>query len=252
MHDNTAFAGKTVFVTGGARGIGAALARSFADHGAQLVLADLDLEQAQRTAAEIGIERSLGLHCDVGDEASVKSAFTAAAQRFGGVDVLVNNAGRHTLEYNAPVTQVSSARWQALLATNVMGIVHCVKAAVPQMRERGSGVILNLGSVSGFDVRTAYGVSKLAVRGLTRALAEELAPLGIRVNSLAPGLIDTDTVMRDLPTDRFQTFVEQAQLIHRRGTTQDLIGAVHLLCSPRGGFITGETLIVDGGFTRRI
>jgi len=108
-------------------------------------------------------------------------------------------------------------------------------------------VILNIGSVSGFAVSTAYGVSKLAVRGLTVALAEELAPLGIRVNSLAPGLVLTDTIREDLPSEQAAAFVQEAQLIKRDLSTDDLLGAVRLLCSDDGAFITGETLIVGGG-----
>jgi len=246
------FEGKIVFVTGGARGIGEALARSFADKGALVALADLDATATEATAAAIGADRALAVACDVSSRASVADAMARCDARFGGIDILINNAGRHTLTYNREVTALDEAQWAEMIGTNIMGVVNCSTVAAAAMRRRGGGAILNVDSVSGYEVRTAYGVSKLAVRGLTVALAGELASDNIRVNGVAPGLIRTATVEQDLPPERARHFVEALQLIKRDGRVEDLFGVVHLLCSDEGSFITGETVIVGGGFARHV
>src|SRR5262249_10353813 len=158
------FTDKTVCVTGGAKGIGETLSKAFSAAGANVVVCDIDIGAAQQLCAALGSERALALHCDVADRASVAAAMQQCESRFGGLDILINNAGLHTSAYNRPVTQVPPALWTRLLDVNIHGVVNCSSSAAELMRRRGGGAIVNIGSVSGFDVRTAYGVSKLAVR----------------------------------------------------------------------------------------
>ncbi|SCW90527.1 3-oxoacyl-[acyl-carrier protein] reductase [Sphingobium faniae] len=245
------FEGQTVFVTGAARGIGEVLATAFAAEGAHVAIADIDGDAASTAARRIG-GRAIGLRCDVAERASVESAMAQTQKQFGGMDILVNNAGLHTRHYNRPVTVVPQDAWERMLKVNVLGLVNCATMAAPLLRQRGGGVILNMSSVSGFDLSTAYGVTKLAVRGLTVALAEELAPQNTRVNAIAPGLIHTDTIVGDMDEGATEAFIEQRQLIRRAGMPTDLTGAALFLCSGEAGFITGETLMVGGGFARRV
>lgn len=244
------FDNKSIFVTGGARGIGAAIGAAFAAEGARVTLADIDADAARDTAARIN--GAIGIACDVADRASVETAMDEAQDRLGGVDILINNAGLHTRQYNRPVTIVPQDAWERMLAVNIMGLVNCATVAAPLLATRGGGAILNMSSVSGFDVSTAYGITKLAIRGLTVALAQELAEKGTRVNAIAPGLIHTDTIVGDMAQGATDAFVTQRQLIQRAGMPADLTGAALFLCSAEAGFITGETLIVGGGFARRV
>ena len=245
------YAAKSVFVSGGARGIGEAIATAFAAEGATVTLADTDVDAARGTAARIGKDRALAVGCDVSSRASVIEAMAVAEARWGGLDVLFNNAGLHTRMYNSPVTALSEETWARMIAVNLMGAVNCAAVAAPYLAKRGGGVILNNSSVSGIDVRTAYGVTKLALRGLTIALAHELAGQGTRVVAIAPGLIHTDTIVADLGRGGAEAFINSAQLLKRPGMPQDLIGAALFLCSEEAAFITGETLVVSGGYAGR-
>jgi 3-oxoacyl-[acyl-carrier protein] reductase len=244
------FAGKSVFVTGGARGIGAAIAGAFAAEGAVVTVADKDEDAAIETAGRIG-PSALGLGCNVTSRAAVAEAMAEAERNWGGIDVLFNNAGLHTRRYNSPVTQVSEELWAEMLQVNLMGAVNCATVAAPMLARRGGGAILNNSSVSGIDVRTAYGITKLALRGLTVALARELAGQGTRVNAIAPGLIQTDTIMADLGEAAVDSFVDQVQWLRRPAMPTDLAGAILFLCSDEASFITGETLVVSGGYATR-
>ena len=239
-------AGKVVFITGGARGIGAALGRGFADEGAKVALADLDLEAGLATAAQIG-EAAVAMCCDVTNRGSIAAAMEEAVRQFGGIDILVNNAGRHQFDVNLPPTQLSPEKWRSILDVNVMGVVNASFCALPFLRKRGGGVILNLGSYSGYVVDTAYGVTKLAVRGLTVAMAQELGPDNIRVNAMAPGLIASETIRQDVPQTVQDHFVGKVQLIKRLGVPEDLVGLAKFLCSSLSNFMTGETVLISGG-----
>jgi NAD(P)-dependent dehydrogenase (short-subunit alcohol dehydrogenase family) len=178
-------ANAVAFITGGARGICEALAWGLVADDAKVVLADLDLA-TKETVGKIG-GNAHAVHCDVTDRASIAAALQDAVEHFGGLDILINNAGRHHLDLNLPCTQLSPEKWRSILDINIMGVVNCSTAVVPFMRQRNGGVILNMASYSGYVVNTAYGVTKLAVRGLTVALAQELALDNIRVNAVAPG-----------------------------------------------------------------
>lgn len=242
---------RIAFITGGARGIGRAFADALVEDGDRVVLADIDVPAARRASEEIGAERAVGLECDVADPESVERAVAAAVERFGRIDILINNAALHLMAWSRPVTEVSTQQWRQILDVNVVGIVNCARACRPHLREVG-GVIVNISSVSGFTSVDTYGVTKLAVRGLTVALAKELAPDGIRVNCIAPGPMDTEAAMADVPESLLRDFIENRQMIKRQGRVADLIGALRLFCSPASSFITGETLIVGGGYPIRI
>lgn len=244
--------GKVAFVTGGARGIGRTLAEGFIASGAHVVLADIDEQAASAAAEKLPAGRALAVRCDVTDRDSVAAAIAATVARFGGLDILVNNAARHHFDVNVPPTQLAPEKWRTILDVNVMGTVNCSALASSEMRKRGGGAILNLSSVAGYDVSTSYGVTKLAIRGLTMAMAAELAPDNIRVNGIAPGFMDSETVMNDVPREVAEMFINDFQLIKRQGRMTELIGAARLLCSDDGSFITGETIMVGGGASRHI
>jgi NAD(P)-dependent dehydrogenase (short-subunit alcohol dehydrogenase family) len=174
------------------------------------------------------------------------------ANAIGGVDILINNAGLHLTEYAKPVTDLSTELWRRLLDVNVIGIVNCARACRPPMRARGGGVIVNISSMAGFKAQNAYGISKLAVRGLTVALAQEFGDDNIRVCGVEPGLVDSETAMRDFPEDRRERYVNQVQFVKRLGRVEDIAKAVHFLCSDAASFITGDTILVSGGALPRI
>ena len=156
------------------------------------------------------------------------------------------------MAWSRPVTEVTTAQWRDILDVNVLGIVSCARACRPHLRASGSGTILSISSVSGFTSVDVYGITKLAVRGLTVALAKELAEDGIRVNCIAPGPMDTEAALADLPESLVRDFIDSKQLVKRQGRVGDLVGAMRFFCSPASSFVTGETLIVGGGFPLRV
>lgn len=241
------FAGKVVLVTGGGRGIGYAIAERLAGEGATIAVADIDPGVAADAAATLG-GGAIPLTFDVADERAVEIAVAGAAERLGGIDILINNAGRHLLEYAVPITALPRDKWRAMLDVNVVGIVNCSAACRTTMRERGGGVIVNMGSIAGIAANSAYGVSKLAVRGLTVGLAQEFAADGIRVCAVAPGLVDSPAAMAEMPEEQRDGFVRTLQLVKRPGRMTDVAGVVRFLCSDEASFITGETIVVSGGY----
>ncbi len=244
------FGGKVAFITGGAIGFGRAFARALVAEGAAVVLADIDEEAAERTAGELREDgfRALAVTCDVADEDTVDAGVAAAVEAFGGIDILINNAGLHLTKYNQPFSVLPRSELRNLLDVNVVGIVNCTMACRGSMQARGGGAVVNLSSIAGYLVASPYGVSKLAVRGLTMALASELAPDSIRVNAIAPGLMATENAIADLPTELVDEFVNQRQLVHRLGSMDDIVSAVLYLSSEEASFVTGETLKVSGGY----
>jgi 3-oxoacyl-[acyl-carrier protein] reductase len=244
------FSGKVVFITGGAIGFGRAFAGAFAAEGAAIVLADIDGEAGDRAAAALAAagHEALAVTCDVAREETVDAAVAAAVARFGGLDILINNAGKHLSKYNQPFGVLPRDEVRALFEVNVIGVVNCTIACRDHMRRRGGGAIVNLSSISGFMPTTPYGVSKLAVRGLTVALATELGADGIRVNAVAPGLMATENALADLPQEMVSRFKDELQLVKRTGTMADVVSTVRFLCSDDASFITGETFKVSGGY----
>jgi 3-oxoacyl-[acyl-carrier protein] reductase len=244
------FADKIAFITGGGIGFGRAFARALAAEGASIVVADIDTVAGEALAAELeaaGTPAS-SVRCDVADEHQVETAVAAAVARFGGIDILINNAGKHLTKYNQPFSVLERDELRALFEVNVIGVVNCSVAARPSMAARGGGTIVNISSMASYLSGTPYSVSKLAVRGLTIAFAQEFAPDHIRVNGISPGLMATENAMDDLPQELVDQFVNQLQLVPRLGQMDDIVRALLFLCSQDSSFVTGETLKVTGGY----
>jgi len=242
------YAGKSVIVTGAGNGIGLGYAAAFAAEGASVTIADIDGDAA--AAAAEHIDGSLAVKVDVADETSVAEMVAATVGRFGGVDVLVNNAGLHMGRYNLTST-LSLEGWRRLFDVNLFGAVLCARYCHDAMVSRGGGVILNQSSNSSYQGVGAYSVSKLALNGLTLSLAQEFAADNIRVVGIAPGMVASDAVLARLE-DVHKKLVLGGQLVKRWGNIEDLIDFVLLLCSDGASFVTGQTVTVDGGFVKRI
>ena len=229
---------KTVVITGGSRGIGAAAVSAFRAKGCEVIfLYHKNHAAAQALARETG---SRAIACDVANEAAVQTAFS----QLPPIDVLINNAG---ISQYGLFQDISPAEWDRIFAVNVKGIYHTVKAALPGMLERQSGVILNMSSMwgqVGASCEAAYAATKGAVIALTKSLAKELAPSGIRVNAVCPGLIDTD-MNAHLSYEALEELIEQTPL-GRIGTPEDVARALVYLAE--ADFVTGQLLAVNGGF----
>jgi 3-oxoacyl-[acyl-carrier protein] reductase len=246
----TRFENRTAFITGGAIGFGRAFARALVAEGAGVVLADIDGDMAERTAAELVSAggQAIAVNCDVADPERVGVAVETAIDRFGGIDIVINNAGLHLMKYNQPFGALSRNEIRDLFDVNVMGVINVTLACRDSMRDRGGGVVLNISSMAGYMSATPYAVSKLTVRGLTVAFATELASDRIRVNAIAPGLMNTENALADLPKPLIDDFTYRLQLVRRLGTMDDVVSAMLFLCSDEASFITGETLKVSGGY----
>lgn len=244
--------GSTAVVTGGAGGFGKAFGAALAAEGAHVLLIDLDAEAVEATAAEL---RAAGgdvaaLAGDVADEARMAEAMAEAAKPNGGIHILINNAGLHAHEYSRPIREMGLAKTRRLFEVNVMGTIACTLAAQPFMSGREGASIVNISSSAAFQ-GGGYGTSKLAVIGFTMTFARELAPDGIRVNAIAPGIILTDTIRTELAPETIK-HIKSMQYLTADGTEQDIVEAMLFLTSPRARFITGETLRVTGGYAAGI
>ena len=243
-------AGKVAVITGGAAGIGFAYARRFLAEGARVVLADVADPVA--AASKLGAaDRALGVRTDVSDTASVRAMVDAAVGRFGRIDVLVNNAAVFATLEPRPFEEIPEAEWDRVMAVNVKGVWTCARAVVPVMRAQGGGRIVNVASAivaKGTALLMHYVTSKGAVVAMTRALARELGPSGITVNAVAPGLILSDTVQANPAITSFQeAAIMQARSLKRQAFPEDVEGTVVFLASDDSAFMSGQTLIVDGG-----
>ena len=241
--------GKVALITGGGRGFGKAFGTALAERGAHVVLADIDGAAAAAGAAEISAKggSASAAVCDVADEAGVAAMVDEVAGKHAGLDILVNNAGLHSAAYNRPSAELGIAGLRRLFDVNVMGVYICSLAARPAMSGRDGAAIVNISSSAAYANRAAYGVSKLAVRGVTTQLAREFAADGIRVNAIAPGLIFTDTIRAELPREEAARVMGQ-QILQREGEERDIVDALLFLVSSAASFVTGETLRVTGGF----
>lgn len=243
------FSGKVIVVTGGGAGFGEAFAHAFAERGAAVALFDIDDAGTARVAADLAAKgaRALAVHCDVGDLAQVEAGMKQTADHFGGIDMLINNAGLHLMKYARGFGAITNEETRRLFEVNVIGIVQCTLAARPYMVQRGGGSIVNIASMASYLSNSPYAVSKLAVRGLTVAFATELAPDKIRVNGISPGVIATPNVASEIP-EVFEHFVNNLQLVKRRGEMEDIVTAMLHLHSDAASFVTGETLRITGGY----
>jgi NAD(P)-dependent dehydrogenase (short-subunit alcohol dehydrogenase family) len=239
---------KVALITGAARGIGLATAKRFLAEGWDVALLDIEGELLKAAVAGLATpDRTLALHCDVADAVAVTAAMAALTKRFGRLDALVNNAG---VAVFAPVLETSDADWSRILAVNLTGPFHCTKAAAPVMREHGGGAIVNITSISAVrasTLRSAYGTSKAGLAHLTKQLAVELASLGIRVNAVAPGPVET-AMAKAVHTQEIRADYHDAIPLNRYGLEEELAEAIFFLCSERASYITGQILAVDGGF----
>jgi NAD(P)-dependent dehydrogenase (short-subunit alcohol dehydrogenase family) len=241
---------KVAVITGGAAGIGFAYAQRFLAEGARVVVADIADPGA--AAGKLGArERVLGIRTDVSDAGSVRAMVEATVARFGRIDVLVNNAAVFATLKPQPFEAIPEEEWDRVMAVNVKGVWNCVRAVAPVMRAQGGGRIVNVASAivaKGTALLLHYVTSKGAVVAMTRALARELGPSGITVNAVAPGLILSDTVQANPDITGFQAAaVMQARSLRRDAFPEDVEGAVVFLASDDSAFMSGQTLVVDGG-----
>ncbi|MGH6704841.1 MAG: SDR family NAD(P)-dependent oxidoreductase [Bradyrhizobium sp.] len=238
---------KVALVTGAARGIGLAVAKRFLADGWRVALLDIEHDLLRGAVAGLANpDSTMALECDVSDADAVAAAITAMSRRFGRLDALVNNAG---IAVFAPLLETSNQDWSRILAVNLTGPFLCTKAATPLMREHG-GAIVNVTSISAVrasTLRSAYGTSKAGLAHLTKQLAVELASLGIRVNGVAPGPVET-AMAKAVHTAEIRADYHDAIPLNRYGLEEELAEAVFFLCSDRSSYITGQILAVDGGF----
>jgi NAD(P)-dependent dehydrogenase (short-subunit alcohol dehydrogenase family) len=251
MGADSRFEGKVAFITGAATGIGRRYADALAAEGAAIAIADLDPERTRVAVAEMRAagRRVIGVTCDVADRAQVQAAVDDAVAELGGIDILVNNAGAHLDEFaRPPVSELSPVLWQRALDVNVTGVVACATAVLPSMRARGGGVIVNQLTIAAYMYGGgAYTVTKSAARTLVGVLAHELAPSGIRVYGIAPGLVDSESSLASIGPQERTSLIDR-QLIKRLGTMDDCAGVLAFLCSEEASFITGQSVVVGGGW----
>lgn len=243
------FKNKTVLITGSSRGIGRATAIAFAQEGANVVV---NYVKNKTSADEVVTKiKSLGvgavaIQADVANEDDVSRMMKEVVKNFGAIDVLVNNAG---IVFDIPILEKTVEQWKRTLHVNLIGTFLCTKYAVPHMKNRTGASILNISSTNGIDSLSPesadYDTSKAGVISLTRNFSQALAP-HIRVNSVAPGWIDTE-INKDLPKDYVKSETEKIAL-KRWGQPEEIARAILFLCSDDAGFITGSTLVVDGGY----
>jgi len=246
-------AGTTAVITGGGRGFGRAFGHALAAEGVHAVLVDIDGAVAENVAAEIRAKggAATGLAGDVSNDERMQEIMSQAAAIQGGIHLLVNNAGLHSNEYGQPIRKLGIAKVRRLFEVNVIGVVTCTLAGAPHMAGRPGANIVNISSSAAHLGGSAYGDSKLAVAGLTITFARELAPDGIRVNAISPGLMLTETIAAEMPPETLAR-VKAMQMIGDDGKEEHIVDALMFLTSPRARFITGETLRVTGGMAAGI
>ena len=243
------FDDKVAIVTGAAGGIGEAYARALAAEGASVVVADVDQEKGEHTAADIA--SAGGGDCafvavDVSDPASTQAMATATVERFGGIDLLVNNAAIYgKMQFDLLLT-VDWDYYRRFMSVNMDGALLCTRACYVEMVKRGGGAIVNQSSTAAWLYSGFYGLAKVGINGLTQQLAHELGGQNIRVNAIAPGPTDTEATRNQVGEDYVKTLVKDLA-IKRPGTPQDMVGACLFLLSDDAAWVTGQILNVDGG-----
>ncbi|MCW2910831.1 MAG: oxidoreductase [Actinomycetia bacterium] len=248
------FADRTVVITGAAGGLGSGMATAFAAEGAAVALVDLPDSPGEEVAGRINAAgagapgRAFFAPCDLADLAAARQLITDLAARQGGLDVLINNAAIYPRK---EVAEYSTEDWQAVQRVNVDAAFVCAQAALPAMRAAGSGRIINVSSITFFGhtpFLVPYVASKGALVGLTRALAREVGQDGITVNAIAPGAYPTAAEAIHPDLESYNAFILEQQAVKRRGTPADIANAALFLAAPETSFVTGQLLVVDGGW----
>jgi NAD(P)-dependent dehydrogenase (short-subunit alcohol dehydrogenase family) len=249
--------GKVAIVTGaGGRGnsIGRAYAIALANAGASVIVADLNYEGASKVADEIADlgGKALAVQVDIVDPVSVQAMVAKAIEAFGGIDILVNNAALMVEMGAAATISTSKSEFDRFMGVNCWGAINCAQAVVPSMAARGGGAIVNQVSAGAFPAQSLYGITKLALVAATTTLATELGGHNIRVNAIAPGLTKTDAGTSMTPDGSpFVEAISARCVIQPRDTPDALCGALMLLVSPAGRWMSGQTLNIDGGWVMR-
>ena len=246
---------KVAVITGGAGGIGVVYAEALAEAGASVVVADVNIDAATTTAESLVAKGHdvIGVDVDVRSAESAAAMAQAAVDAFGGVDILVNNAAIMVDLPPYGLADIPVAEWDRVIDVNFRGPLLCTQAVVPAMAARGGGRIVNGLSAGAFMPGGIYGVSKFALHGLTVNLASELGGRGINVNAIAPGLVDNESGYVALPKDSpFRDAIAATIPGKPSGPPEDLVGTLLLLCSKAGDWITGQTILVDGGWITRL
>jgi NAD(P)-dependent dehydrogenase (short-subunit alcohol dehydrogenase family) len=250
---NFSFENKVALVTGAGSGMGLATAKAFAEAGAAVVLADIGEHAVRSVAEELGSasHQAIAVRCDVTDEDEVAAMIEQAVSTFGRLDAAFNNAGVQSLPVET--ADASGEEFDRVNAINLRGVWNCMKYELRQMREQGSGAIVNnssIGGLIGIPGRAIYHASKHGVIGLTRSAALEYASRGIRINAICPGAIETPMVADMIVRERIsQEDLLKHQPTGRLGRPEEIASAVLWLCSPGAGFVIGHALAVDGGYT---
>jgi len=264
------FDGKRAVVTGGASGIGEAICRRIAEEGGAVAILDIDMPNAERVARTI--PRSIAVHGDVADSASVDKVFAEIAQKLGGVEILVNNAGApdtetaEALQIRAKevaeaktgadetpmdmTSKMTDHQWHRELGIYLHGTFYCCRAALRLMLPKKQGSIVNISSIHGIAGGTGlahYSAAKAGILGFTRALAKEVTPMGVRVNAVTPGYIQTPATDKFMPA-AFRASIERTVPVRRLGTSEEVAALVAFLAADESSFITGETISPDGGW----
>ncbi|MFI5665003.1 glucose 1-dehydrogenase [Streptomyces sp. NPDC051684] len=237
--------GKTVLISGGAGGLGAAHARRIVAEGGRAVIGDVQVEEGEALAAELGPRCAVFTELDVTREASWQAAVTRATETFGALNGLVNNAG---IVHNAPIEKLTEADYRRVVDVDQLGVFLGMKTALAPLRAAGGGSIVNISSTAGiiaFPNILPYVAAKWAVRGMTKAAAQEFAPDGIRVNSVHPGLVTTPMTAESAPSHA----ALQRQPVPRMGRPEEMAAMVVFLLSDEATYATGAEFVIDGGYT---
>jgi 3-oxoacyl-[acyl-carrier protein] reductase len=238
---------KVAIVTGGGIGLGRAYCKALAAEGAKVVVADIQDDAAKAVAKEVG---GIAVRVDVTSPEQTQAMAAKALEAYGGIDVLVNNAGMYSSIKKRPFTEIPLDEWDRCMAVNVKGVFLCCRAVHPQMKQQGKGKIINISSgtvLGGTPMFLHYVTSKAGVIGLTRSLAREIGGDGINVNAITPGLTIADENQKKMLSEEYLAPRRQARAIKRDQYPEDLVGAVVFLSSADSDFITGQTINVDGG-----
>lgn len=240
---------RVAIVTGAGRGIGRAISEKLAESGACVMASDIRLSDAEETAKVLSShkQKSIAGQVDVTDKESLESVIAKTKERLGPVDILVNNAG---IMHRTRILDISSEEWEKTLQVNLTGPFLFSQAVLPGMKERGFGRIINISSSAGRSVSTLggahYTASKAGLLGLTRAVAKEVAPFGITVNAVCPGLIDTEMVRKTTTKKELREFLDSFP-VNRIGTPEEVGDLVVFLCSDKAAYITGASIDINGG-----